>query len=104
MASKRNRLGEPSGSMTFGEKVLKFNQWLKDSPPETSDNIEVLQPFENVEVQRVNQIFYNKYFGDDEDAQMAAYMIELTDKFGDEILDAWPNMTKEARRMKIDCL
>ena len=46
----------------------------------------------------------NKYFGDDEDAQMAAYMIELTDKFGDEILDAWPNMTKEARRMKIDCL
>ena len=64
MASKRNRLGEPSGSMTFGEKVLKFNQWLKDSPPETSDNIEVLQPFENVEVQRVNQIFYNKYFSD----------------------------------------
>ena len=50
--------------MTFGEKVLKFNQWLKDSPPLTSKNIEILQPFENGEVQRVNQIFYHKYFSD----------------------------------------
>jgi hypothetical protein len=52
--------------MTFGEKVLEFYKRLDISNNEIPDDIEVLHPMKDAQVQKLNELFYTKYYNDDD--------------------------------------
>lgn len=50
--------------MTFGEKVLTFYENLNISPEDIPDNIEIMVPMKNAQVRVYNNIFYRKFYND----------------------------------------
>lgn len=51
--------------MTFGEKVLEFYKNLDFSVSAIPDGIWVMNPMKDEQVQQFNQLFYSKYYNDD---------------------------------------
>lgn len=52
--------------MTFGKKVLEFYEELDFSTDSIPDNIEVMLPMKDLQIQKINELFYNKYYNDNE--------------------------------------
>jgi len=50
--------------MTFGEKVMAFYTALELSGETLPDNIEVMNPFNDPEVRKMNALFYERFFND----------------------------------------
>jgi len=52
--------------MSFGRKVLEFYRGLNFSEEGMPDKIEVMLPMKDREIRQFNELFYNKYYNDNE--------------------------------------
>ncbi|MFM7217683.1 MAG: uracil-DNA glycosylase family protein [Bacteroidota bacterium] len=64
MAKKRSGL-DLSSKASFGEHVLDFNRWLAGVRLKLPKGVTLLRPFTDPEVNRVNDLFYSRFFGDE---------------------------------------
>jgi hypothetical protein len=52
--------------MSFGQKVLEFYKSLDISNNDFPDDIEVMVPMKDDRIQKLNTLFYNKYYNDND--------------------------------------
>jgi hypothetical protein len=52
--------------MTFGKKALEFYKKLDFTADNIPDKIEVMLPMKNLQIQKLNELFYNKYYSDND--------------------------------------
>jgi hypothetical protein len=70
VAAKRSRLDQSAEELTFGEKVVAFNQWLRRYKPAIPAGTTILLPFSDQRVMELSRTFYGKYFNDRRERHM----------------------------------